>query len=164
MTWVAVAVATVSAVSAVAAGQQQAQSLKLQSKQAALNAEAEGLEGRRQSLEIQDSLARDLASQNALFGARGILEGEGSAAAAADTARANATSDIENALFNTELNKQSALQRSANLKSDASAAKASGFLKAGEAVAGGFSAFKAAPTKTTVPKPVRKPTLLSGIK
>lgn len=166
MAWVAVAVAAVSAVSAISAGQQQAQNLKLQSRQAELNADAERLEGRREALAIEGDLARDLASQNALFGARGVLEGEGTAEAAAEASKENASADIERALFNAEITALSGEQRSSNLKSDASAAKREGFLKAAEAGASGFGSFKAgsstSSSSTSVPRPVKRPSLLSG--
>jgi len=167
MTWVAVAVAAVSAVSSIAAGQAESANLKLQSQQAELNSRAETLEGKRQALAIENQLAQDLASQNALFGARNVLQGEGSAQAAADAAKENASDDISNALFNADMGSLNATQRAANLKADASSAKTQGYLKAAEAVAGGYSSYKSAPSTTSssskVPKPGRKPSLLSGL-
>ena len=149
-----------SAFSSLSAGNQQAASLNLQARQAGLNAQAERLEGRRQALAIQDQLDRDLASQNALFAARGVLQGEGSAEAAAQTAKDNATKDIDLARFNTDMNALNAEQRGANARADASAAKSQGIFDAISTV-GSFKAVKA-PTGGTskVPIPKRKPSLV----
>lgn len=153
-----------SAFSSIQAGQAESQSLKIQARQADLNARTSRLEGKRQSLAIQEKLDADLASQNALFGARGVLQGEGSAAAAADKAKDNASRDINLALFNADIDALSAEQRSANSRTDASAAKAGGIFDAIQTV-GSFKLPEKAPTggRKTPPKPARKPTLLSGL-
>lgn len=161
MSWVAVAVAAVSAVSSISAGQQQARALKTQARQADLNAQAEKLAGRREALEIENKLAQDLASQNALFAARGTLQGEGSSLAAQETAQENASKDIDLALFNSEIASLNAKQRAANARSDASAAKTQGYLNAAQAGLSGYGTYQ---TKTSVPTGNKKPTLLSGLK
>lgn len=119
-----------SAFSSIQAGQQQADALKIQARQSGLNARTERLEGRRQSLQIQDQLERDLASQNALFAARGVLQGEGSAEAAKEEATRQATRDIDLARFNTDIAALNAEQRAANARADASAAKKQGIFDA----------------------------------
>jgi hypothetical protein len=155
-----------SAFASLSAGEQKASGLELQARQAGLNARAERLEGRRQALTIQDQLDRDLASQNALFAARGQLQGEGSAEAAREAAQENATKDIDLARFNTDMNALNAEQRAANARSDASAAKSKGIFDAISTVSSlkipsvpsGVEDFGR--TKTgKVPIPKRKPSL-----
>lgn len=145
-----------SAFSSLQAGNAEASSLKLQARQSDLNARAERLQGRQQALAISERLSQDLASQNALFGARGQLSGEGSAEAAREKAKSNASSDIKAAQFNSELTALSAEQRSSNARSDATAAKSGGVFDAIKAV-GSFKAPVKAPTTS------RRPTLLSGL-
>jgi len=149
-----------SAFSSIQAGKQQSESLKIQARQAGVNARAERLQGKQQALAIQDQLDRDLASQNALFSARGILQGEGSAEAARTTASNNATRDIDVARFNAEMGALDAEQRGANARADASAAKQQGIFDA----VGTLSSFKSvkAPTGgvSKVPIPKRKPSLV----
>lgn len=115
-----------SAFGSLSSGQQQASSLNLQARQADLNARTEKLEGKRKSLALQEQLDRDLASQNALFATRGILQGEGSALAAEEKARENATSDINLAVFGSDIAAGNAQQRGSNLRADATAAKSKG--------------------------------------
>jgi len=152
-----------SAFSSISAGNEQAASLNLQARQSTLNARAERLEGKRQSLAISEQLSRDLASQNALFGARGVLQGEGSSLAASQKAKENASADIKAAQFNADIAALSAEQRAANARSEASTAKSSGVIGAVKAL-GNFSPIPSAPTGGgSVPIPSRKPTLLSGL-
>lgn len=160
MSWIAVAVTAVSVVSTISAGQQQAAALKTQARQADLNAKAETLEGRRQALEIENKLAQDLASQNALFAARGTLQGEGSSLAAQETAQENASKDIDLALFNSDIASLNAQQRGANARADASAAKTQSYLSAGQTALSGYGTYQ---TKTSVPTG-RKPSLVGGTK
>jgi hypothetical protein len=146
------------------AGSAQADALNIQARQSSLNARTERLEGRRQSLAIQEQLDKDLASQNAIFAARGVLEGEGSAEAASEAAKKNASRDINLARFNSELTALSDDQSAANSRADAKAAKQQGIFDAVGALSG-LSITKA-PTGgggSTPPIPKRKPTLLSGI-
>lgn len=119
-----------SAFGSIQAGNAQAASLNLQSQQAALNSRIERLQGRQQATLIKDQLNSDLASQNAIFGARGLLQGEGTAQAAEEKARLNASQSIDNAKFNSEVSALNAEQRASNLKSEASSAKTAGFTNA----------------------------------
>lgn len=118
------------------AGEVQSQSLNIQARQAGLNSRIEQLEGKRQAARLQEQLNKDLASQNALFASRGILEGEGSALAAREAAKENATKDIDLARFNADIASLSSDQRAANLRSDAKAAKTQGRIGAVKAVSG----------------------------
>lgn len=157
-----------SAFGSIQAGKQEAAALNLQARQADLNARTERLEGKRQALQIEEQLNRDLASQNALFAARGGLQGEGSAAAAEAISRERATQDIDLARFNTDIAALNAEQRASNARSNAKAAKQQGIFDAITTVAG-FSA-PSVPgvenfgrTKTgKVPIPGRKPSLVGG--
>lgn len=153
-----------SAFSSIQAGNQQAAGLQLQARQAELNARAERLRGRQQATLIQEQLNKDLASQNAIFAARGVLQGEGSAEAAQETAKANASRDIDLARFNADQAAFSAEQRASNARSDASAARTGGFISALDTV----SSYRSIPSfggsnSGGVPIPRRKPSLLSGL-
>ena len=117
----AVAIAAIQAAISIKSGLDQSASLVEQSKQAKLNARFEKIKGRDQALQIKEQLENDLASQNAIFASRGSLSGEGSALAALNVSKANATRDIDIARFNTEINVQNANSRAANLRGQASA-------------------------------------------
>lgn len=125
-----------SAFSSMQAGKQEAAALNLQARQAGLNARLERLKGKQQAVEIQSQLNRDLASQNALFAARGGLAGEGSSLAAQMAARENATRDIDIARFNSEIGALNAEQRQSMFRSDAKSAKRAGMMNAVSTIAG----------------------------
>lgn len=165
-TVVSVGMTAASAFSSIQAGKAESNALKVQARQAGVNARLERLEGRRQAGAIQDQLEKDLASQNAIFAARGSLQGEGSAAAAAAAANNNATRDINLALFNSEIGALNAEQRASNNRADAKAARSKGFKDALSTV-GSFKPFPKTPTGSGggsgVPIPQRKPSLLSGL-
>jgi hypothetical protein len=153
-----------SAFGAINAGKAEAQSLKIQARQSDLSAQATRLEGRRQALSLEKNLQADLASQNAIFGARGILAGEGSALAAEQESKRAATRDIDLARFGTEIDALGSEQSASNARSDASAAKSAGMMKALGAVAD----FKPVQSPSTPVKakqilPKRRPTLLNGL-
>lgn len=152
------------ALSSLSAGNQQSAAFKLQSQQAELNARAERLKGRQQALNIQSQLDQDLASQNAIFAARGQLAGEGSAAAASSAARDIATANIKQAQFGADISALNAEQRAANLRSEAKSARTGGIVGAAQ-VLSGFKTTGGLPSRTglnSVPIPVRKP-LSSGL-
>lgn len=86
----------------ISAGQQKSDILNLQARQSELDARYETLKGKEQSRIIQKNLERDLASQNAYFATRGLLEGEGSAETAMITSKESATKDINAAMFGSE--------------------------------------------------------------
>lgn len=125
-----------SAFSSIQSGNQQSAALNMQARQSTLNAGFERLEGRRQSLAIQEQLERDLSSQNALFAARGTLQGEGSSLAAKETAKRNASNDIDLALFNSDIAGLNAEQRASNSKLNAAAKKTEGGVEALRTVSG----------------------------
>lgn len=123
-----------SAFGSVSAGQQQQQALDIQSQQSQLNARVERLKGREQALQVRRNLDRELASQNALFAARGQLQGEGTSAAAEKVSRERATESIENARFNTEISAGNAQNRAAIARSEGRAARSAGTFGAIRAV------------------------------
>lgn len=88
-----------SAYGQIQAGRQEKAALDLQARQSDLAARQEKLRGKQQAQLIRDQLSRDLASQNALFAARGGLAGEGSAQAARGAATTEASRDIRIAQF-----------------------------------------------------------------
>lgn len=159
-TVVSVGLTAASAFGSLSAGNQQSANLELQARQADLNARTEKLEGRRAALQIQEQLDRDLASQNALFAARGILEGEGTAAAAKDEATRQATKDIDLARFNSDINAGNAQTRAGIARADAKAAKQQGIFNALDTVSG--LKFPSTPGGggSKVPIPKRKPSLV----
>lgn len=117
------------------AGNMQANILNLQAQQSELNARMETVKGRQQALQIRNQLDRDLASQNATFTARGVLQGEGSAAAASDASKENAEEDINVAQFGAQMGSESDKLQAASDRINAKAAKQSGINKAVNAVA-----------------------------
>lgn len=115
-----------SAFSSLQAGGAEAAAQEVAARQAGLNARVEGLRGRQDALDIQRQLSRDLASQNALFAARGGLLGEGSAGAARDIAKERASQNIDTALFNANIAQGNAEQRAINARAEGRAAKRAG--------------------------------------
>lgn len=126
-----------SAFGAVQSGLAQSAALETQARQYEANARLEGLKGREQALALQNQLDADLASQNALFASRGTLQGEGSALAARNEAKKNASRDIDNARFNADIAALNAKQSASNARSNASSAKQSGLINAAGSL-GGF--------------------------
>jgi len=100
----------------------QKKAFDMQARQSEFNAKLERLEGRRQSLDISRQLERDLASQNALFAARGGGAGEGSALAVAGESRSAASEAIDNARFNASVGALGREQQASNLKAQGKAA------------------------------------------
>jgi hypothetical protein len=118
------------------AGNMQADILNMQARQSELSARQESLKGRQQSLAIKKQLERDLSSQNATFAARGVLAGEGSAAAAAEESRQNASDDIDIATFGAEMGSESEKIQAAQDRISAAAAKKAGRNEAINSIAG----------------------------
>lgn len=154
-----------SAFSAISAGQAESADLKIQARQATLSSKQETLRGKQTALAIQDRLTQDLASQNALFGARGMIASEGSAEAAREVSKINAGRDIDLARFDADIAAGNFDQQSANLKAQASNAKTQGFVNAFDTLSGLqlYGVGTDADGKS-IPIPKRKPTtLLTGI-
>lgn len=128
-----------SAFGQVQAGNMNANILNLQARQSELNARMETIKGRQQALSIRQQLDRDLASQNATFAARGILDGEGTAAAAAAASRKNAAEDINIAQFGAAMGTESDRLQSAQYKAEAGSAKSAGYTSAVSTIAGSRS-------------------------
>ncbi|MCK5606291.1 hypothetical protein KAR91_30605 [Candidatus Pacearchaeota archaeon] len=158
------ALTAASAFSSVVSGFQQSSALNQQAAQAKLQARNERLQGREQALGIQDQLSRDLSSQNALFAARGGIQGEGSALAAQNVAKNIASQDIDAALFNSQISALNAEQRAANAKSNAKAAVFGGISGAISTIGGARSTTSFGGSSKAsggfIPIPVRKPSLL----
>lgn len=125
-----------SAFGQIAAGNSSASILNLQAQQAELNARMQGIKGREEALTIKRQLDKDLASQNALFSARGVLQGEGSALAASKTAKANAKADLEVAQFGAEMGSESDKLRASQYRTEAKVARKSGRTEALNTIAG----------------------------
>lgn len=117
------------------AGNMQQRILNLQAQQSELNARMEGLKGRQQALNIKNQLDRDLASQNATFAARGVLQGEGSAAAAAESSKKNAQDDIDTAMFGAEMGAASDRLQASQFRAEGKAAKTAGRVEAISSIA-----------------------------
>lgn len=120
------AMTAASAFGQVQAGNTNAAMLNLQAQQADLNARMQTIKGREEALTIKRQLDKDLSSQNALFSARGILQGEGSAAAAVSQSRKNAKEDIDVAMFGANTGSESDRLRAAQYRTEAKVSRASG--------------------------------------
>jgi hypothetical protein len=115
-----------SAFGQISAGNSSAAMMNINAQQAELNARMQMIKGREQALTISKQLDKDLASQNALFSARGVLQGEGSALAANTAAKDNAEKDLEVARFGAETGSESDKLRAAQYRAEAKMAKAAG--------------------------------------
>lgn len=110
----------------VSAGNNSAALMNLNAQQADLNARMETIKGREQALTIKTQLNKDLASQNALFSARGVLQGEGSALAANAVSKKNAQADLDVAKFGADTGSESDKLRAAQDRIEAATARKSG--------------------------------------
>lgn len=124
------------------AGRIAQQTAELNARNAELRANQIALQGRQQSIEIRRQLDRDLASQSAAFAARGVLTGEGSAAAAADESRTAASDDIETVRFNTTTKTQTEAINASQMRLEGSAQRAAGKARGYQRI-GGFIANQA---------------------
>jgi hypothetical protein len=119
-----------SAFSSIQAGNMQMDILNAQARQADLNARMETLKGKQQALTIRKQLDKDLASMNATFAARGVLAGEGTAAAAEEESRRNAEEDINIARFGAEMGAESDRMQAQQYRMEAGAARSAGVTNA----------------------------------
>lgn len=119
--------------------QLQSQQSLFQSKQSELSARQETLRGRQEALEIKRRLSRNLSSQNAIFAARGVLDGEGTAEAAMKESEAAATRDIDVAMFSSTQRANAELANSTAQRADASNRVVQGNLSATSSRNKGFS-------------------------
>jgi len=104
--------------------------LDIQARQSQISARQELLRGKQQARLIKSQLDKDLASQNAIFGARGLLSGEGSADAAYLEASRNATDDINIALLGADQAYNAKTLESQQYRIEGKAAKSMGRSKA----------------------------------
>ncbi len=119
-----------STVSSIQAGRQQSAVYKAQARQAELQARNTLLQGRQQSLAIKEQLNRDVATQAAGFAARGVLSGEGSALAAMEQSKLNASRDIEYAMYGANMGYYQGNAQAAQYRTSASASTLSGYTNA----------------------------------
>ena len=130
-----------SAFGQVQSGMQQAAVFKGQSRQYELAARQEELRGREQADRIRRSLQANLASQNAIFAARGVAPTSGSAVGIANRSRTEAGLDIENTMFNAGQSSYQQRAQAQQAKMQGSAARTSGYMKAAQTFAGSSDAF-----------------------
>jgi hypothetical protein len=119
-----------SAYGQIQAGNMQADILNMQARQSELSARQETLKGRQTALAIRKDLERTLAGQNATFAARGVLQGEGSAAAAAEASSKNAADDIDLATFGAAMASESEKLEAAQYRAKGQSAKTAGRVNA----------------------------------
>ena len=118
------------AVSSIQAGRSKQAVYKAQARQSELQARNTMLQGRQQSLAIKEQLDRDTATQAAGFAARGILAGEGSAAAAIEQSNKMATRDIQYAMYGANMGYYQNMSQAGQYRVSGSAAKLSGYVNA----------------------------------
>lgn len=119
-----------SAFGQIQAGRLEQQTLNLQARQSELAARQEALRGKKQALEINKQLSRDLASQNAIFSARGVLTGEGSAEAAMGAATQEAQDAIDLAMFGASQSATAQRLQGQQYRLAGSSARRAGFTRA----------------------------------
>ena len=116
-----------SAVGQISSGMQQSAIYKAQAQQYQLAAKQEELRGREQADRIRRSLQANLASQNAIFSARGIATGMGTPVTLARKSMTEAGADIETAMFSAGQSAGALRSQAAQSKISASSAMTSGF-------------------------------------
>lgn len=121
-----------SAIGQVSSGMQQSAIYKAQAQQYQLAAKQEELRGREQADRIRRSLQATLASQNAIFSARGIATGTGTPVTLARKSMTEAGADIEAAMFSAGQSAGALRSQAAQSKISASSAMTSGFTGAAE--------------------------------
>ena len=129
-----------SAFGQIAQGQEMAAIAKFNSQQSELQARQERLKARDQINLIKQQLNKDIASQSAFFGARSVLQGEGSAQAAQDAAKRNAGYDVDIARFGGETAANAAMAQSAQYKKEAKFSMRQGVYSGIQTIAGSRSA------------------------
>lgn len=135
------ALSIVSAAGQISSGMQQSSIYKAQAQQYQLAAKQEELRGREQADRIRRSLQANLASQNAIFGARGISIKSGTPVTLARKSMTEAGADIEAAMFNAGQGAGTLRSQAAQSKISASSAKMAGFTGAATSLYGNKDAF-----------------------
>lgn len=116
-----------SALGQVSSGMQQSAVYKAQAQQYQLAAKQEELKGREQADRIRRSLQANLASQNAIFGARGISTKSGTPVTLARQSMTEAGADIETAMFNAGQGAGALRSQATQSKISANSAKMAGY-------------------------------------
>lgn len=125
-----------SAFGQISAGGQQSAIAKAQAQQYELAAKQEELRGREQADNIRRSLQASLASQRAIFGARGISTASGSPRALAAESSNAASRDIEAARFNAGQSAFTLRSQGGQARLEGKAAKMAGYTGALKTIGG----------------------------
>ncbi len=126
----AIGLGGLSAATSIAAGEQANDQGKAIAASERLNARLEQVQAKRDSEQINRDLERVESSQNALFSARGFLQGEGSSVAARTASRDNATRSINERRFGADIASSNALVRGASARSTGSAQRTASYAQA----------------------------------
>lgn len=122
-------------------GLQESQELKFQAKQADQQSRLENIKAKETANQIRTQLNADLASANATFSSRGILPGSGSALNAQIQSKANASRDIETALFGGRTNAAQLKSQAEQYKSSAKSSVIKGFGQAAVTAGTGLKSY-----------------------
>lgn len=114
----------------ISGGGQQAAIAKAQAQQYELAAKQEELKGREQADNIRRSLQASLASQRAIFGARGIAQGSGTVRRLASESMTAASRDIDIARFGAGQQAGALRSQGAQARIEGSAARTAGYMGA----------------------------------
>ncbi len=123
-----------SAIGQVSAGMQSSAIYKAQAQQYQLAAKQEELRGREQADRIRRALQKDLASQNAIFSARGIATGTGTPVTLARKSMTEAGADIETAMFSAGQSAGAFRSQAGQSRISAGASKSAGLIGAAETI------------------------------
>lgn len=122
-------------------GNQQAAVSKAQAAQYALSARQEELKGREQADMIRRSLQASLASQNAIYAARGVSTRTGTPVTIGNVSRTEASRDIETAQFNAGMSAGAERLRATQAKIEGKSAKTAGYSAAATKLYGARDSF-----------------------
>lgn len=129
------------ALGSIAGGNQQAAVSKAQAAQYELQARQEELRGREQADQIRRSLQASLASQNAIFRARGISTSTGTPVTLGTVSRTAASRDIDNAMFNSGMSATANRLQGVQSRIEGRSAKATGYTSAATKLYGARDSF-----------------------
>jgi hypothetical protein len=130
-----------SAFGSIMSGNQQAGIYKAQAAQSELSARTEELKGRDQADKIRRGLQSTLASQNAIFAARGISLSGGTPLNIGNQSRTEAARDIELAQFGAGISAAQERAQGQQYRMSARGARTSGYINAATSLAAGGSSF-----------------------
>jgi hypothetical protein len=130
-----------SAFGSVMGGYQQNNTYKAQTAQSELAAKTEELKGREQADKIRRSLQATLASQNAIFSARGISLSSGTPVNIGNVSRSEAAMDVENAQFGADINAAQLRAQGKEYKLQGRSAITTGYTGAATSIYAGRNSF-----------------------